>query len=1151
MSDFFLQDLNPPEQPEDKKTWRVTGSSARSFIIAQQAAAHKGPVIVITAQNDTATSFLQTLPFFYKDNPVIDFPDWETLPYDSFSPNPSIVSSRLKALLSISSGNPGITVVSMPTLLHKMVPPEHLLSRSFSIKKNQTLARNSLRQQLVLAGYHKVSNVSEPGDFSVRGSLIDFFPMAKDQPVRVDFFGDEIDEIRHFDCETQRSTEVIDLLELMPASEVPQEEETKNQFLSRWNTMFSGDSRQSSIFCDVKAGLLPAGIEYYLPLYFEKMSSFFDYLPKNTLIIAEDDLTQAAESYWSEVEERYSNLSHQRYKPILAPQQLFFRCEEVMSSLAAQTVIKLTNTKTKKAQATVQAKAIPDLFIKPRQKAPLADLKSFCQTTTERILLCCDGRGRAEIISDLLQDAQLDYQAVDSWQVFSQSEQKLCVCSAPLIGSLWLAGKFILITEDSLYGEHPARQTTREQQPSNEFLFRSLVELNLNCPVVHFSHGVGVYRGLEMLQLDGYQQEFVLLEYSSGDKLYVPVTDLHLISRYQGTELEKLVLDKLGSDQWVKKKEKAEKRARDSAIELLEVQARRELKKGVSIKPIDEDYHSFAAQFPYIETSDQRKAIEQVIEDMRSEKVMDRLVCGDVGFGKTEVAIRAAFLAVQNGRQVAMMAPTTLLVQQHFDSFRDRFSSWPVKIEMVSRFRSNKEIAEVWQLVEQGKVDIVIGTHALLSETQRLKNTGLLVIDEEHRFGVRQKEQLKKVRAEVDILTLTATPIPRTLNFSLSGLRDLSIIATAPSNRLSIKTFVHHYKDHIFREAVIRELMRGGQTFVLYNQVKTIEARRQKIQELVPEARIGVVHGQMPKRELEKTMTRFYHRQFNLLLCTTIIETGIDIPSANTIIIERADKFGLAQLHQLRGRVGRSFHQAYAYLMVPEHLTTEAKKRLDAISTTATLGAGFTLAMHDMEIRGAGEILGDSQSGEIEKVGFTMYLSMLEQAIQSVRSGGLPQPQQHEIKVDLGFSALIPEEYLPDVHNRLILYRRIVNTPNAAELTKLRIETIDRFGTIPTELQSLFLVTSLRQHAQKLAIKSVQFSALGGYIAFRKTTPVNPADIIKLVQQEPQIYSVAAGDKLKIRRETATIKERVEMLESIISILSVGLTQHTANSAPA
>ena len=1150
MNDFFPQELCSPKQAKDKKIWRVSGSSARSLLIAQQAKAHKGPVIVVTAQNDTATSFLQTLPFFYKDNPVIEFPDWETLPYDSFSPNPSIVSSRLKSLLKISSGSSGIIIVSMPTLLHKMVPPEHLLSRSFSIKKNQPLARDSLREQLILAGYHKVSNVSEPGDFSIRGSLIDFFPMAKDQPVRVDFFGDEIDEIRYFDSITQRSTEAIDLLELMPASEVPQEEDKKNSFLSRWNSMFPGDSRQSSIFCDVKAGLLPAGIEYYLPLYFEEMSSFFDYLPKNALVIVEEGLTQSAENYWVEVEERYSNLSHQVYKPILAPQQLFFRSEEIMSELSEQRVIELTGKKTKKVQSELQQKELPELLIKTRQNPPLADLAGFCQATKDPVLLCCDGKGRTEIISDLLRDAHLDHQVIDNWQDFTQNKKGLFVCSAPLIDGLWLEDRFVLITEHSLYGEQPTRQITKEQQPNSEFLFRSLVELNLNCPVVHFSHGIGIYRGLEMLQLDGYQQEFVVLEYYSGDKLYVPVTDLHLISRYQGTDLEKLVLDKMGSDQWSKKKAKAEKKAKDSAIELLEVQARRESKKGISIKPVDEDYHSFVAQFPYVETSDQSKAIEQVLEDMRSSKVMDRLVCGDVGFGKTEVAMRAAFLAVQNGRQVAVLAPTTLLTQQHFDSFRDRFSSWPVKIEMISRFRSKKETEEIWQSIEQGKVDIVIGTHALLSDSKRLKDVGLLIIDEEHRFGVRQKEQLKKVRAEVDILTLTATPIPRTLNFSLSGLRDLSIIATAPSNRLSIKTFVHNDKDHIVREAIVRELMRGGQVFVLHNQVKTIEARRQKLQELVPEARIGIAHGQMPKRDLEKTMAHFYHRQFNLLLCTTIIETGIDIPSANTIIIERADKFGLAQLHQLRGRVGRSYHQAYAYLMVPEYLTSEAKKRLDAISSTATLGAGFTLAMHDMEIRGAGELLGDSQSGEIEKVGFTMYLSMLEQAVQSIRSGGLPKETQHEIKLDLSVSALIPEEYLPDVHNRLVLYRRIVNTSNKTDLTKLRIETIDRFGSIPEELNNLFLITALRQQAQKLHIESIRFSDAGGYIVFRKTTPVNPADIIRLVQQEPQTYAIVAGDKLKVSRKTKTVKERIEVIESIISIISVGLAQKKPTSVP-
>ena len=1143
MKQQLFNSLPLPQGQGDKKSWKVKGISARALAIAQVAEQHSGPIVVVTAYSDTLISIERSLSFLCPSGSVFEFPDWETLPYDSFSPNPTIISSRLKSLLQVSSGEPSIILVSLPTLLHKMVPHEYLLSRAFSLHVNQQLSRDALRQQLVLAGYQNISTVSNPGDFSVRGSLIDFFPMAHDRPVRVDFFGDEISDIRYFDSDSQRSTEKIQAFELMPASEVPQDEEKKKEFFVRWNNNFPGESRQSPIFCDVKAGILPAGVEYYLPLYFEQMASFFDYFPDNAVVFSEQGLAQVAETYWKEIHERYENLRYQRDKPILPPEMLFFRSEEIMSQLKQQATIEFTETKKSDTQGQIITKALPQIQVKPRDSKPLADFLDFCKKTTDPVLLCCDSRGRKEIIADLLKDSGTHYSDVESWQEFIDTKPPFALCAAPLSDSVWVKGVFALVTEDSLYGEHPTRQVSRDRQTSNEFLFRSLVELHEDAPVVHFSHGVGLYRGLETMRLDDYEQEFVVLEYAAGDKLYVPVTDLHQISRYQGAGHENLVLDKLGSDQWQKKKEKAEKNARDAAIELLEVQARRESKKGMIINPPDEDYHTFVAGFPYVETSDQTKAIEQIIVDMQSAKAMDRLICGDVGFGKTEVAMRAAFLAVHNHRQVIVLAPTTLLVQQHYDNFQERFSSWPVKIEMISRFRSTKEVDQTWQLVEEGKVDIIIGTHALLSEKRRIDNIGLLIIDEEHRFGVRQKERLKKVRSEIDILTLTATPIPRTLNFSLSGLRDLSIIATAPSNRLTIKTFVHTHKEHILREAIVRELMRGGQVFVVYNQVKTIDARRQKLEELVPEARIGVAHGQMPKKELEQTMNRFYNRQFNLLLSTTIIETGIDIPSANTIIIERADKFGLAQLHQLRGRVGRSHHQAYAYLLIPEYTSKEAKKRLDAISTTTELGAGFTLAMHDMEIRGAGELLGENQSGEIEKVGFTMYLSMLERAVKSIRQGKLHKEElQEEIKIDLSISALIPEDYLPDVHNRLILYRQIVGTLDSTELTKLRVEIIDRFGSIPDPLNNLLMITRLRHKALQLGIANIQFSDDGGYIVFQSSTRVNPEDIIKLIQKEPKTYSLLAGNKLKVLRKTTNAKERISLLEGLFAILQAGLT---------
>ncbi|MGH1484936.1 MAG: transcription-repair coupling factor [Cellvibrionaceae bacterium] len=1139
--------LSPPQLDTtgNKQVWSGLKGSAKALAISTAARQH--PLLLVTPDTSSATRIQDELAFFLanSDIPVLQFPDWETLPYDHFSPHDDIVSARLLALYHLGHFTKGVLVVPMTTLMGRLTPASHLQQHSLIMKTGDELNPQTLRSQLEKAGYRCVDTVYEHGEYAIRGSLFDLFPMGSSLPYRIDLFDETIETLRTFDPETQRSIEKTESISLLPAREFPLDEQGIRQFRNQWHERFDVDHRQCPVYQDVSEGLASAGIEYYLPLFFNECVSLFDYLPSNTHIISLEGLEAAGDHYWREITDRYESRQGDLQRPILKPNELFFSTNELFSKFKNfnQTVLL---DETPKAHITFSSSQLPTLAIDGHSKQPLLNLEKFITSTESRLLFSVESAGRREALFDILKPLKLELANMDSWQGFIDNTDITIgvIESAIDNGCLLTDNNIALITEAELFGQQVKQRRRRKAtQDTTETLVKSLTELKIGAPVVHIDHGVGRYLGLETLVVDDQASEFLMLEYADKAKLYVPVTHLHLINRYSGSEESLAPLHKLGSDQWQRAKDKAAKEVRDVAAELLEIYAKRDARKGHAFSFDKTDYQLFTSSFPFEETPDQEAAINAVINDMTQVKPMDRLVCGDVGFGKTEVAMRAVFVATQASKQVAVLVPTTLLAQQHYDNFRDRFADWPVNIEVVSRFKTAKEIKVIEDKISNGSIDILIGTHKILNSDFEFKSLGLLIIDEEHRFGVRQKEAIKALRSEVDILTLTATPIPRTLNMAMHGIRDLSIIATPPARRLSIKTFVRPHDINLIKEALLREILRGGQIYFLHNDVKTIEKTARDIEELVPEARVAVAHGQLRERALEQVMSDFYHQRFNILVCSTIIETGIDVPNANTIIIERADKFGLAQLHQLRGRVGRSHHQAYAYLLTPpaKVMTADAEKRLEAIANAHDLGAGFTLATHDLEIRGAGELLGDDQSGQMQTIGFTLYMDMLEQTVNGLKSGKATTEitlEPSNVDVNLHIPALIPDKYIPDVHTRLNLYKRLSGINSQAGFDELQVEMIDRFGLLPEEVKHLIRVTQIKLEAESLGINKINASAQQGKIEFSSNPVVDPLTIVKMVQNQPQHYQLRGANQLLFTISMHSAEDRLVAVEQLLSSLT-------------
>lgn len=1116
-----------------------------SLALNQLSNSYEDTILVVTPDNLMANRLEAALKFFSPNLTILNFPDWETLPYDHFSPHQDIISQRLATLARLHDVKRALLLVPITTLMQRIVPNNYIQATSLCITCGEKKSIEDLRKNLQLGGYHCVSQVLTHGEYAVRGSILDIFPMGSDLPFRIDFADDEIDSIRHFDPETQRSIEKIEKINLLPAREFPLSESAINFFRQQWRENFIGNPLNCPLYEAVSEGRTPPGIEYYLPLFFSQTQLLLDYLSKKTLILQINNVQSSAESFWKEIYQRYEQLRHDIERPILAPKQLYVDVDSLFTHLKEFPKISLQQASGPVVDAHHSlVKDFPNLSVDHKLEQPLEHLQSFLnqflKNSEARVLFCVESAGRREVLLDLLNKFSIDAHRCETWQEFLNTSEPISIVIAPLEEGFYLEKPpLALISETQLFGSQIIqKRQTKTKILDARTIIRNLAELTEGNPVVHIDHGVGRYRGLQHLKIDDQENEFLIVEYAGKAKLYVPVASLNLISRYSGSDSEHAPLHQLGSDQWEKAKRKAAEQMRDVAAELLDIYAQRAIHKGYAFHLSEHDYQAFAAQFPFTETQDQEQAIHQVIKDMTSERTMDRLICGDVGFGKTEVAMRAAFLAVQSNKQVAILVPTTLLAQQHYQNFSDRFAEWPVQIEMISRFRSAALQKKILERLQAGKIDILIGTHKLLSKELQFSRLGLLIIDEEHRFGVQQKERLKALRAEVDILSLTATPIPRTLNMALSGLRELSIIATPPARRLSIKTFVQMRNTSLIREAILRELLRGGQVYFLHNQVDSIEKVARELEALVPEARIQIAHGQLRETQLERVMLDFYHQRFNVLVCTTIIETGIDVPSANTIIIDRADKFGLAQLHQLRGRVGRSHHQAYAYLMTPpkELMTADAIKRLDAFTSLEDLGAGFTLAMHDLEIRGAGEVLGEQQSGNMQAIGFSLYMELLDQTVAALKSGKEPalKPVNNAIEIDLQISALIPEDYLSDVHTRLVLYKRIAHAKNTMELEQLQIEMIDRFGLLPQVLKNLFQLSELKLLAQKIGIKKIVSGPQGGRIEFNEDPSINLQDILQLIQKYPELYKLDGPQHLRFNFEQPTSELRIKNINNLL-----------------
>lgn len=1156
---------------------------------ATQAGDDRRPLLILTATPGNASRLAEEIRWFAPTQRVFTLPDWETLPYDAFSPHQDLVSSRLATLHALQQHEFDVVLVPVTTALQRLAPARFLAARTFFFRKGQRLDEARLREQLTFAGYENVTQVVRPGEYAIRGGLIDLFPTGSELPYRIDLFGDEIESMRTFDPDTQRSLYPIDRVRLLPGREFALDEAARTAFRGRWRTRFEGDPSASTIYRDVGNGIASPGIEYWMPLFHDETATLFDYLPASVLIVSHGDVDTAAQRFARETAERYRFLSHDRSRPLLRPDELFLDGQSLFTlarergrwalpvagtgngaalpdadpAMTAEASTPAPDTQTAHAGHVTDTPDTPDaadtqqthrsafsvtparVAIDRRATDPVQRVRTWLDTTGTRKLIVAESAGRRDTLEQLFADNGLRLAAVSDWQEFVAGDGPAALTVGPLLDGFEVPGAGLsIVTETELFATSPRRRQrhSRDAQTDVDSIIRDLSELKSGDPVVHAQHGVGRYEGLMTMELDGETTEFLHLTYARNATLYVPVAQLHVISRYSGANPENAPLHELGSGQWEKARRRAATRARDAAAELLNLYARRAARQGHAFGFSRGDYEAFADGFAFEETADQQAAIDAVVADMISDRPMDRLVCGDVGFGKTEVALRAAWVAVADGRQVAILAPTTLLAEQHFQTFSDRFAGFPVQIGQLSRFRSRKEAAATIDGLRQGTTDIVIGTHKLLSPDVQFARLGLVIIDEEHRFGVRQKEALKALRAEVDVLTLTATPIPRTLAMSLEGIRDFSVIATAPQRRLAIKTFVRRESAGTIREALLRELKRGGQVYFLHNEVDTIEDRRARLAELVPEARIGIAHGQMRERELEHVMRDFLQRRFNVLLCTTIIETGIDVPSANTIIIHRADRFGLAQLHQLRGRVGRSHHQAWAYLLVPDEkaMTRDAVKRLEAIQALEELGSGFYLAMHDLEIRGAGEVLGESQSGDIQEVGFTLYSEMLAEAVDSLRAGREPDmsaPLSATTEIVLRAPALLPQDYVPDVHERLSLYKRMASCQSADALETLREELIDRFGKLPEAARTLLETHRLRIASRALGIARLDAAPDTITLQFVPDPPLEGIALIRFIQSRRDVR-LAGPDRLRFTIATPDIDTRIQRIRNILAELA-------------
>ncbi|MDY4378416.1 transcription-repair coupling factor [Pectobacterium brasiliense] len=1137
----------PPKAGEQRLLGQLTGAAC-AVECAEIIERHAGLVVLIAPDMQNALRLRDEIQQF-TDQHVTTLPDWETLPYDSFSPHQEIISTRLSTLYQLPNMTRGVLILPVNTLMQRVCPHSFLHGHALVLKKGQRLSRDKLRSQLEQAGYRSVDQVMEHGEYATRGALLDLFPMGSEEPYRIDFFDDEIDSLRLFDVDTQRTLNEVPHINLLPAHEFPTDKTAIELFRSQWREQFEVRRDAEHIYQQVSKGVWPAGIEYWQPLFFnEPLPSLFSYFPNNTLIVNTGNIEQSAERFWQDIQQRFESRRVDPMRPLLPSDSLWLRVDSLFTELKAWPRVQLrTDTLPEKAaNVNLAYLPLPELAIQHQQKSPLDALRRFIEQFEGQIIFSVESEGRRETLQELLARIKLNPTLINTLEQ-AQDRGTYLIIGASEHGFIDTLRQRALICESDLLGERVSRRRQDSRRTINtDTLIRNLAELRPGQPVVHLEHGVGRYAGLTTLEAGGIKAEYLILTYAGEDKLYVPVSSLHLISRYAGGADENAPLHKLGGDAWSRARQKAAERVRDVAAELLDIYAQRAAKSGFAFKHDKTQYQLFCESFPFETTPDQAQAINAVLSDMCRPLAMDRLVCGDVGFGKTEVAMRAAFLAVENHKQVAVLVPTTLLAQQHFDNFRDRFANWPVKIEMISRFRSAREQTQVLEETQEGKVDILIGTHKLLQSDVRWRDLGLLIVDEEHRFGVRHKERIKAMRADVDILTLTATPIPRTLNMAMSGMRDLSIIATPPARRLAVKTFVREYDNLVVREAILREILRGGQVYYLYNDVENIEKATQRLAELVPEARIAIGHGQMRERELERVMNDFHHQRFNVLVCTTIIETGIDIPSANTIIIERADHFGLAQLHQLRGRVGRSHHQAYAYLLTPnpKAMSTDAQKRLEAIASLEDLGAGFALATHDLEIRGAGELLGDDQSGQMTSVGFSLYMELLESAVDALKAGREPSLEDlinSQTDVELRLPALLPDDFIPDVNTRLSLYKRIASAKTTAELDELKVELIDRFGLLPDASRYLLQIAALRQQAQALGIRRIEGNEKGGFIEFSEQNRVDPSHLIGLLQRDPGTYRLDGPTRLKFMKDLSDRPQRIEFIGSLLG----NMAQHT------
>ncbi len=1125
---LHLSPLAPPVPAADSGMvdWVQLHGAARSLAVARAASAHDGLSVLICANSAAALQYDAELPFFAPGLATLHLPDWETLPYDRFSPYQDIISERIATLSRLRSRKQGCLIIALGTLLQRLPPRAWLEGQSFVLRVGDPLDREAFRTRLQEAGYRAVPQVMDHGDFALRGSIVDVFPMGSDTPFRIDLLGDEIDTLRLFDPESQRSADTVEHIELLPAREMPLDSAAITRFRRNWRLSFEGRPTTSPLYADVSAGQAVAGIEYYLPLFFDEVSTLFDYLPPRTLLFIDGDGAEQAKTLLNGVHERYEQLRHDIERPLLPPADLYLTQDELASRLAAHPRVRMGGQEwaERAGAAHFGTHPGPALPLDVRADDSLRAVHAYLGRYAGRVLFVAESGGRRETIAELFRSHGIALRQYASWAAFLDAEDRCGMAVAPLAEGVELeTPEMSIVTESQLFGERAAQRRRRRRSTVDaDAIVRSLAELRVGAPVVHEEHGIGRYLGLETLAVGELANEFIKLEYAEGDKLYVPVSSLGLISRYTGIDPDHAPLHKLGSGQWDKARRRAAEQIRDVAAELLEIQARRAARQGHGFKLDEGAFRTFVQRFPFEETPDQLAAIEAVVADMRSVQPMDRLICGDVGFGKTEVAMRAAFIAINDGTQVAVLVPTTLLAQQHFQNFKDRFADWPVRIEQLSRFRDAPATRATLAGLADGTVDLVIGTHKLLGRDVRFKNLGLVVIDEEHRFGVRQKEQLKALRSDVDILTLTATPIPRTLNLALAGTRELSVIATPPSRRLAVKTFIYEWSDQVLREALLRELARGGQVYFVHNDVETIERMAREVAALVPEARVRHAHGQMRERELEQVMLDFYHRRCNVLVCTTIIETGIDVPNANTMIINRADKFGLAQLYQLRGRVGRSHHRAYAYLIVPgrKAMTADAVKRLEALESLEELGIGFTLATHDMEIRGAGEILGEEQSGHIQEIGFGLYTELLNRAVRALKHGQQPNldvTEAHGTEVELHVPALLPEAYLPDVTARLVIYKRIASATDDDELERLTEEIIDRFGPFEAPVKNLFRVASVKLAAERLGVRRLDLGRTGGVVEFVPKPDIDPMKIIHLIQKNAA-YRLDGETRLRVRK---------------------------------